>query len=360
MLAHLSGQSMRWPLILTAVIGFPACVHADTVIFKHGTRLECKVDGLTPEGWKVLLGNEDKASIVLDPKTIETVLYDYDSRLDAIEELETVSGQPLHLKHYELGVWCEENAVYDRNMYDRALNQYLRTRGKEGIPDEVYLRLARMYEMCREPDLAQALAAYREYLKRDPNSIEASAAIERLTPVVAKAAAATKTLPGPVDRNEGLEVKPWTWERWSNKATVSGVQESGNKTRVLQIDFKGGTKDKAAFSHALRQDLTKKKALLMDVYNPGKKPLRLAVAVVTGPGYEWYESRVDPAPPETWSLGLRFDFTRNTHWKSKKTNWVYRTKPADLNNVRSLTILIYNGHTTGKCFIDAIRFEDRE
>ena len=55
--------------------------HADTIKFVTGTELECKVVGDTPNGLLVILGNENKGSMVLDRATIKEIVYDYDSRL---------------------------------------------------------------------------------------------------------------------------------------------------------------------------------------------------------------------------------------------------------------------------------------
>ena len=121
-------MNYRVVLVLSCLLLAVTTARADTVVFTHGTELECKVLGLEPEGWRVILGNDEKASVVLDAATVDHVDYDYDSRLDAIHELEQVAGKPFPRKHYELGLWCEENASYDSMMHDRARNRFLHVR----------------------------------------------------------------------------------------------------------------------------------------------------------------------------------------------------------------------------------------
>lgn len=356
MLRTNSTRSQLGFLLLLLAGALPA--RADTVIFTHGTRLECKVEGLGPEGWRVLLGNDDKANMTIDPATVERVIYDYDSRLDAITALEETAGERLYDKHYQLGVWCEENGVYDKRMYDRALNRYLYAKGQEGIPDDVLLRLGRMYEQCREPDEAQALKYYRDYLEIHPDSVEAAAAVERLKKTV-ESQIQKQEPETPASADEGMEVLPWRLERWGNKGTAVGIQEAGNNTRVLKLEFKSGNQDKVAFSHPYRGDLTNKRALVMDLYNPGKSPVKISAAIVTGANFEWYESKTQIAKPEAWTLGVRFDLTRS-QWKSKATNWVHRAKPEPLNNIRNLVLLVYNNRSEGVLYVDALHFEDSE
>lgn len=331
-------------------------LRADTVIFTYGTRLECKVQGLTPNGWKVFLGNDEMRSLVLDPATVKTIIYDYDSRLAAIREEEQEKGEKLYMKYYELGLWCEEHGGYDIRMFDRALSCFLHVRGKEGIPPEVYLHLGRMFEKSRTKDLQQALQAYQTYLKLNPKSGEASAAIERIQKELAENPPVDPV--EPATAKEGLEVRPWNLLRGENPGVVQCLQEAANKTRVLEIDYKPGGKDKVGAALLQAQNLEKKSGIVMDIYNPEKHTIDIAMAIVTGAKYEWYESKTIKVPPGKWSIGMRFDLTRNTLWKSKATNWVFRTKPEDLNRVRTMVLLVYNGRRTGKVYFDAIRFED--
>ena len=87
---------MRFTTVcLLLVLSCSVVARADTVFFKKGTRLECKVIGHTPEGLLIILGNEDKGSMVLDRSTIARIEYDYDSRLTEIQEREKEEGKPL-------------------------------------------------------------------------------------------------------------------------------------------------------------------------------------------------------------------------------------------------------------------------
>ncbi len=346
-------------LTLAVFICFSA--RADTIIFKTGTTLECKVVGDTPEGLLVILGNDDSASMVLDRSTIARIEYDYDSRLAEIRRHEKAQGRELHSEHYRLGVWCEDHGLEDESMYDRALDRYLYCKGKKGVPDEVYLRMGRMYEKCSTPNLVEAYNAYAEYLKHRPDAVEAEAAIKRLAPQITKQPTATPAVPDKIPAGEGLETATWSWERWSNPGTVRNVKDTGNKrTTVLEMKYRKGGKDKSAFVHRINGDISKKKALLLDIFNPGKHPLSIAVAIVTGGNYDWFESKAVTAGPGQWTLGtkgMRFDLTMKT-WKSKATGWRNITRPKNLNATRNLVILIYNRGNQGLVYADNIRFEE--
>ncbi|MCX7935035.1 MAG: hypothetical protein N3A66_07225, partial [Planctomycetota bacterium] len=254
--------------------------------------------------------------------------------------------------------WCEEQGLRDRQMYARALERYLHCKDKPGVPDDVWLRLGRMYEKIEPPNPQEALAAYNEYLKRDPASAEAKAAKERLEAAVAKAAP-----PPAVDtaKGDGLEVKGWSIQgagNWANQGNVRSVIDTGNnRTAVLQVKYEGSGKDKTAVCLPFQGDLSKAKAIVFDAFNPEKADARLAVAVVTGPAFEWYESRTAVAKAGEWTMGLRFDLTFS-NWKCKATGWNHAVKPADLNNVRTLWILIYNGGASGNIYLDSIRIEE--
>ena len=346
-------QMMLMGIVLLAA--FPS--GADTIVFKFGTKLECKVKGDTPVGLFVILGEEDKGSMIIDRATIERIDYDYDSRLKALSNQEAVTGKNMAREHYELGVWCEEQGLRDRRMYARALDRYLYCKDKPGVPDEVWLRLGRMYEKNEPPNLPEALAAYSEYLKRDPASAEAKAAKERLETASAKTAQPAD----PAKSNDGLEVKGWSIQgagNWANQGSARSVVDTGNnRTAVLQVRYEGTGKDKTAICLPLQGDLSKAKAIVFDVFNPEKADVRLAVAVVTGPAFEWYESRTAVAKAGDWAMAMRFDLTFS-NWKCKATGWNHAVKPADLDNVRTLWILIYNGGANGIIYLDSIRIED--
>lgn len=333
---------------------------ADTVFFKSKTSLECKVVGDMPEGLLVILDARGKSSLVLDRSTILRIEYDFASRLKALRKQERENGKRDYRAHYELGLWAEERGLYDQKLNDRALNQYLAVVGKPGVPDEAYLHLGRMYEKSKEPNLGEALRAYQTYLQAHPESAEAAAAVARLTKRLAQNPEAANPKPAAPSGKEGMETRTWFWDRWSNKGTVRNVLDTGNKSNVvLELSYTGGGKDKASFKLTgknRRNDLSQKKAIVMDVFNPGQRPLQIGIAVVTG-NHEWFESTTKTVPPGKWTLGVRFDLTRK-QWKSKATNWVHRTQPANLNNTRRIHILLHNGRENGKIYLDNFGFED--
>lgn len=331
---------------LSLFLLLPDAGRSDTVIFRHGTRLECKVEGIRPEGLRVNLGSEDKGSLVLDPATVEKIEYDYDSRLDALDEKD-------YPGHYDLGVWSE-----DRDMYSQALSRYLYVYGNDAdsVPPELYLRIGRMFEKIKPPKPAEAYRAYGLYLEKRPDSAEAQMAMKRLEPKVAGAKPAADD---ELTDESGLETRAWKWAEWDNRGTIRTVTAAGKRRNiVLEAEYEGGGKDKAPFVLPLNTDLSGSGALVLDLLNPEKKPIRIGVALITGNGYEWYESESRTVPAGEWAIGMRFDLSRKK-WKSKETNWRHTTTPQDLNRARTLVLLVYNGRASGKLYADEIHFKEK-
>ncbi len=348
----------RWLWVVLVLEAGAVPGRADTIHFKYGTSLECKVVGRTPAGLEVLLGDGEVGRLIIDPATVreDGIDYDFDSRLDELKD-DDYQG------HYRLGVWCEEQGGDDARMYDRALARYLHVMGKPGIPDDLDLRLGRMFEKCREPDPWQALDHYQAYLKKHPDNAEAKAAVARLQadPRLAQPA------PTPKNTRDGLESHRWRPIAIDehNQGSARNLNDAGNDGgALLELAFSGQnrkkeTKDKAAFQLAEKLNLKDQTALLMDIYVPDDKPVRLAVALVTGNNFEWYESKTVILPGGEWTMGVRFDLTLAT-WKAQKSGWNHTLKPDNLDQVRNLNLLVYNGRQEGKIYVDSVRLEKAE
>jgi hypothetical protein len=347
-------------LVAFAALVFPPSGRADTIVFKNGLRLECKVDAVTAEGLRILLGNEGKGSLVVELETVERIEYDYDSRLDALEG-EDYTG------HYALGAWAESN-----EMPTRALDRYLYAKGKPGVPPEVYVRIGRMFEKVDPPKPEEAYWAFRQYLEAaggttgpdaapaaggtdDPWLAEAEERAGRIYDALGESLLQASAQQ--MTAETGLETRAWSWPRWDNAGEAKTIAAAGKKRNlVLELDYKGGSHDKTPFALTLEKSLAEVKAIRMDIYNPNPQKVGLALAVITGEGYEWFESRGRVAAPGQWTLGLRFDLTREK-WKSKASGWSHTVVPASLDRVRSIVILVYNGNATGTIYIDDIQFE---
>jgi hypothetical protein len=370
-------------VLLPLVAAAPA--RADTVIFRHGTRLECKVVARTEGGLRVLLpdaapaeaaaadpdapageGERPLPYAILDPGTIARIDYDFESRTEALEA-EDWQG------HYGLGLWAEE-----MGMRRRALMQYLYVQGKPDVPPEVFVRIGRLYEAVRPPEPEEAAAAYRRYLRLSPGGGAAEEAREGLARLAKEAAepdggsgirqeergVGTRRPPGgsllvsPDDvPADGLETGAWQRAGWGNEGAARMVRNTGGEgDEVQELRYRAGSNDKAAFTRSIQQDLSAAAALVFDVYNPTDREVKLAVALTTLPGYTWFESRVRTVAPRSWTIGVRFDLTREV-WKEEATGWRYVSKPRNLDNVQRLSILIYDRQNSGTLYLDRVRFE---
>jgi len=152
------------------------------------------------------------------------------------------------------------------------------------------------------------------------------------------------------------KARVWRCEPWGNPGSLALIRSpAGRSGTVLELVCRPGGKDKTAFSNLVPRNLAKKRAVLFDVYNPAGREVRIALALVTGAGQEWYESKQEAIPAEKW-VRMRFDLTRKA-WKSKGTGWRHTAAPADLSDVRNMVILIYNRRLASTVCVGAVRFE---
>ncbi len=324
------------------------CARADTIIFKHGTRLECQVVETSEEGVVVIVGDNPDNRIVLNPATIDKIEYDFESRFKRL-------GAEDYRGHYELGLWCEEMVSADEEMALKALERFQYVLGKPDIPDEVYLHLGRMYEYIKPPNEEQALSAYKMYIQAHPESTEAIEAVARLQeivearePTVEKSAA------------EGLETKQWLHEGWSNPAKVRKLTDvKNNNNVVLELAYEDNTKYKAAFKLLMKDNLSAYGRLVFDVYNDSEQTVPIAVAMVAGQDSLWYELTAPAGcKRKAWTQNVEIDLQKK-NWKSFKMDKQLSNATApDLKRVYSLLILVFNREKKGKVYIDSIRFEE--
>lgn len=357
---------MRLGMILLAAIALGGALgHADTVVMKTGRRLTCKV--IPPEEGdttvRVILGDDESGSLLLPREGIERIEYDYDSRLDELTEED-------YLGHYQLGLWCLKRALYTE-----AIARFRHAAGGEGVPDEVWFHLAQAYEQQATPDFPAAHRSYQAYLVKTAaaettpaRAAEAREAVQRLEKTMQDLGlAAEDAAPEEDEIVDGLEAGPWGAPRWGNAAEVSRVAFAAeDDNHLLRVEYRGedhtGKKlppndAKAPVQLSLggeKMDFSKTPVLRFRARCEGRRSVRFSVAVTTGTGYQWFESKLLRAPAEEWSGPLEVDLTDRT-WKAEKTGWKHTAAVDDINRVRNLLFVIYNGRNDGTIYFEEIR-----
>jgi hypothetical protein len=137
-----------------------------------------------------------------------------------------------------------------------------------------------------------------------------------------------------------------------NPAKIAVPPAAEATARVLQIEYTGGAKDKAAIGHALAKDDTAPHpAFSFTVLNPGERPVQVAIAVKTGKGWTYHESAAQTVPGQGKEpVALVFDLEAPVY-KTAATKWQASSAIADLGEIREVQILILNGSFAGQATI---------
>jgi len=336
---------MRQVFVCLALFIPAVVLRADVVYFRGGASLECDVVKVTETSVTVRVS---KGLFTFPKARVRRIEYAYEKKRKML-------GEKDYRGHYDLGVWCIQCG-----QEENALKQFLYVEGKPGVPDEVYLRIADIY--LAEGDKEKAAAYFKKYLATHPDDELIRKKIEELTAEEKKEEGGAKSgsAPSPAGKSteEGVEILPrWVIEKWANPGTVTigKTVEDKVENKILKVEYKAKNSDKTAIRLQYRTDLSGKKACVMDIYNPEKCVVSVAIAFVTSPGFNWYESKCRLVNPG-WNLGVRFDLT-GKDFKAKETGWRFSSPLKHRENVVQFIILVYNGTRTGTIFFDYIRFE---
>lgn len=158
---------------------------------------------------------------------------------------------------------------------------------------------------------------------------------------------------------DGLEAKGWDAEspQWSNLVTtkVVGMETEKGRNQVIEVTFTGGDKDKMAVKRPLRGvSLGDNGEVAMYACNRGKLPLRLSLALKTG-NYTFHESQTLEVPADEAWHEVRINL-RSKDWKSEASKWTYTSEIANLDDLKEMQILVYNGKSDGVLLLDGIDF----
>ncbi|MFH1708051.1 MAG: hypothetical protein ABIF71_09045 [Planctomycetota bacterium] len=324
-------------LLLFASLAVAGLLSADTILFVDDQTLEGDVLAVTDTTVTVKMS---KGTFTFPKERVVRIDYSYEKRLARI-----VDGD--FKAHYDLGLWCLANG-----QNDNALAEFLTCTGQPGVPDDAFLKLAEIHLKKGQNDLAAA--QYALYLQRHPDDLLVSKKAEALAPAAPAAGAA----PAMRKADEGLEILPgWRVEKWGNPGVITVARTVANQVenQVLKIACEGKTGDKVALRLQVKSDLSRYAACAFDAFNPDAAPLSMAIAFVTAPTYDWYESRTVLLKPG-WNLNVRFDLN-STAYKTKDTAWDFKSDIKNRQNTEQFILLPYNGSRAIEIILDNIRFE---
>jgi len=326
-------------LLLISVLS----ICADTVYFHGETSLECDVVKVTEQQVTVRVA---KGIFAFPRERVKHIEYNYEKKKNML-------GKEDYRGHYELGVWC-----MDCDQEENALTQFLYVEGKPDVPDEVFLRIAQIY--LKRDDKEKAIEYYRKYLATHPDDELIMKKMEDLIKGISTSTSDPEPKTDFQKADEGLEIlADWRVEKWGNpgKLSLKKTIEKNVENKLLKIEYSAKNSDKTAVRLQFRgkTDLTGRKQCLMDVFNPEKRALSVAIAFVTAPGYVWYESKSKVLTPG-WNLHVSYDMTENK-FKAKETGWRFISPLKNRDNVIQFIILLYNGARKGTLYVDNVQFK---
>ncbi|MFC1672158.1 hypothetical protein ACFL01_03380, partial [Planctomycetota bacterium] len=152
---------------------------------------------------------------------------------------------------------------------------------------------------------------------------------------------------------EGMEDGGWRVEPWGNAGEIFYVT-LGKEDRMLKVELLKGPKDKLAVKKKLlteQSDLTKNPICTFDAYNNSAAPLNIAIALVTSPGWRFFESKQISLPPRQWKQAVTIDLSAKD-FKSEESNWTYTTEIKNLKSTIQVLFLIYHGDKKGTIFFN--------
>ncbi len=305
----------------------------DLIILKSGEGIEGKVIRQTADAVKVEV---PAGTFWVSREAIDRIEFNLASRLAELAEDDYAGRYELALKALEMG---------EAEQARRILEDLV---GKPGVPPDIYKRLAGMCEA--EGELKKALDYWKRFQMSHRDDAELGARIAELEKKVVSSGGAAAGKASAVA--EGLEAgKGWSAINWGNPATVGVESLDGNKVLVVEVQA-GGGKDKAAIGRSVRLDLSEKKKFTFSVFNAEKRPVQIALAIITS---TFYESRPVRARPD-WNMDLSFDL-RDKKFKCQDTNWRFTTDIGDPSKIRQVIFLIYSGKRKALLYFDNIRAE---
>ena len=325
---------------------------ADMVILKNGQRISGTIDPTADVGPDQIAINTGNGILRLPKDSIAVEDLSFEARKARLNK-DDYAG------HVALAMWCRSKGMSEEAL--KLLEQAVRKKEVTLATRAIYIRLV---DEIRGPE--KALELYRRYRQDGGDDSATIARLDQLEAVIREyetqstSVSTTPTPPKVLPTVQGgLESKGWDNEalQWSNPVkpqVINIVTEAGN-TPALKIDFSAGDKDKATIKRSARLTIGQDSMLTFQAQNSSEKPLSIAIAVKTGSKYLFHESPQQLIKTGEAFQKIKFDL-KSPNFKSAASNWENNTPVADLNDVKEIQILIYNGQQNGTLIISGMGF----
>jgi len=157
--------------------------------------------------------------------------------------------------------------------------------------------------------------------------------------------------------DEGLEAdKRWRVQNWGNPSKLEIIDQGGDtKNMLVQLAFTKTDKDKAAIGLDYPTDLSAAEEMQFDAFNGSQRPISIAIAIQTMPGWTYYESFATTIKPNKWAVKKSIK-VNTKRFKSAASNWNYATEVKNLKNTVKLYFLVYHSVAQGSIFLDNVKF----
>jgi hypothetical protein len=343
-------------MLLLLVIFSVTTFAADLIILKNGQRISGTIDPNADVGPDQIAINTGNGVLRLPRSAVDIQDLSFDARKARLNKDD-------HAAYVALALWCRTKGMTNEalELLDHAVNQKQVTLATRALH-------VRLVDEVRGPE--KALELYRRYRQDGGDDATTLARLDLLEKVIreyeTQSSAVTTTTPTTSTAPKlvptaqgGLESKGWANEalQWSNPVkpqVISVATEAGN-IPALQIDFSGGDKDKATIKRSARLTIGQDSVLAFLAKNSGEKPVSIAIAVKTGSKYLFHESPQQVIKTSDSFQKIKFDL-KSANFKSAASNWENNTPVADLNDVKEIQILIYNGRQDGSLIISGMGF----
>lgn len=335
-------------LALTLVLQLPVVVAVeDAVLLKNGQRIIGMVDRDAATGDGRIAIRTDKGLLRMREELVERVDESYATRRARVRDDDAMGLAAL--ARWALGERDRDHAI-----------ELLALAAK--LPDCPLDALGLHAQLVDEDSPEQALPLYQRYRARGGTDAVILARLKELEAAVAAhlgtgGEAATAAQPTAV--SDGFEARGFDVEspQWSNPGVAKVISIAGEQgsNQVVEVAYGAGDKDKTAVKRPLRGVAVGDNGdLKLYVFNRDQHPVRLAVALKTG-NYVYHESRSLTIPVGDQWQEIRFPL-RAQDWKSQASSWAHSAPVADLEDIKELQFLIYNGKASGTLLLDGIDF----
>ena len=158
--------------------------------------------------------------------------------------------------------------------------------------------------------------------------------------------------------SDGLEAnRDWRPLRWptgsgSGSTSFGGLKGADDPNQVFRFQFHG-VAGKIFVGREAGHDFSKAGRLLVRIHNPSKADVMISLALCTGPRFEYHESPIDLTVRGNSSGYNRFSL-KASNFKCAASGWAFRSRVADLDDVRRLVFVVHTNRPDGELIFEHI------